>query len=350
MSKTIGVGLAGWGMAGRVFHAPLVFATPGLELAAVVERTGDTARRRYPGVAIVKDAESLFRRDDVELAVIATPNATHFELARAALLAGKHVVIDKPFTVSSGEARTLMELAKSKRRVLTVFQNRRWDGDFLTVSALVRAKRLGDLKEFASHFDRFRPELKPYAWRERPGPGAGLLYDLGPHLIDQALVLFGTPRSLSADIGTERVNCATDDRFEIALSYDALTVRLGAGMLAREPRPRFFLRGDAGSFVKYGLDPQEEALRRGETPPDKDWGAEGPGRWGTVEAADGGGVRRETVETIPGRYQEFYANVRAAIVDGVSVSVEPEQALETIRLIELAFESGRTGKNVEVHA
>lgn len=350
MSKAISVGLVGYGTAGRVFHAPLISSVPGLRLASVVERHGESSCERYPDVAVVKDAFELFRNEDIGLVVIATPNATHYDLARAALLSGKHVVVDKPFTVLSSDARQLIELAKSPQRILSVFQNRRWDGDFLTVLEIVRTQRLGRLVEFASSFDRFRPELRPNAWRERPGPGAGLLYDIGPHLVDQALVLFGMPNSLRADIRIQRDNGTTDDRFEVVLQYEALTVTLGAGMLAREPRPRFVLRGTRGSFVKHGLDPQEEALRRGGTPRDKGWGAEEPAHWGTIDMCDCPQGRRETVETLPGRYQAFYENVYDAIVNGAAPIVTPEQAQDAVRIVELAMESSREEKTVEVPA
>ncbi len=350
MAKVISVGLVGYGIAGRVFHAPLISSVHGLRLVSVVERHGETSRDRYPDVAVVKDAFELFRDEGIELVVIATPNTAHYELARAALLAGKHVVVDKPFTVLSSEARELIEFAKNQQRILSVFQNRRWDGDFLTVSEIVRAQRLGRLAEFASSFDRFRPGLKPGAWREQPGPGAGLLYDLGPHLIDQALVLFGMPKSLRADIRIERDNSTTDDRFEVVLKYETLAVTLGAGMLAREPRPRFMLRGTRGSFVKNGLDPQEDALRRGGTPHDRGWGVEEPARWGTIDTSDGPKGRRETVATLPGQYQSFYENVYDAIVNGAALVVTPEQARDVVRIIELAMESSREGRTVEVPA
>ncbi|HMD67228.1 MAG TPA: oxidoreductase [Chitinivibrionales bacterium] len=350
MSKVVSVGLVGYGMAGRVFHAPLISSVPGLRLVSVVERHGETSRERYPDVAVVKDAFELFYNEGIDLVVIAAPNAAHYELARAALLSGKHVVADKPFTVLSSEARELIDLAKNRHKILSVFQNRRWDGDFLTVSQIARTQRVGRLVEFASSFDRFRPGLKPGAWREQPGPGAGVLYDIGPHLIDQALALFGMPKSLRADIRIQRDSGTTDDQFEVVLQYEALAVRLGAGMLAREPRPRFLLRGTRGSFVKHSLDPQEDALRRGGTPRDKGWGVEEPARWGTIDTCESPDGRRETVETLPGRYQAFYENVYDAIVNGAALVVTPEQARDVVRIIELAMESSREGRTVEVPA
>ncbi len=350
MSRSVNVGLVGYGMAGRVFHAPVISAVPQLRLAAIVERHGDASRQRYPGVAVVKDASEIFGNKDIELAVIATPNATHFDLARAALLAGKHVVVDKPFTVASSDAQELVDLAKKAGRILTVFQNRRWDGDFLTVSEIVRAGRLGHLVEFESNFDRFRVRRKPGAWKEQPGPGSGLLYDIGPHLVDQALALFGSPTSLAADIRIERDKAETDDQFEIVLHYPGLKVTLEAGMLACEPRPRFRLNGTNGSFVKCGLDPQEEALREGASPAGADWGREGAGRWGTLTTGEGMRLRRETVETAPGRYSAFYENVYDAIVNGAGLCVKPEQGRAVIRIIERALQSSRDGLTVGLDA
>lgn len=281
---TINVGLVGYGMAGRVFHAPVIAAVAGLHLAKVMERRGETARERYPWVEIVKDAAAVFDDHRIDLAVIATPTASHFELAEQALSSGKHVVVDKPFTVSSDQARQLIELARRQNRLLSVFQNRRWDGDFQTVAQIVRQGLLGRLVEYESHFDRFRNTFSPErAWREQGGPGSGILFDLGSHLIDQAQVLFGLPQKLSADIRSQRQADKADDQFELVLRYDALKVTLKASLLAREPGPRFALHGTEGSFVKYGVDPQEDALKRGLFPGAADWGAEPEACWGTLK-------------------------------------------------------------------
>ena len=336
----IGVGLVGYGAAGRVFHAPVIGAVEGLRLRKVVERRAAESRARYPWVEVVREPEALFEDEAVELVVVATPNETHAGLARRALAAGKHVVVEKPFAVTSREADELVALAREAGRVLTAFHNRRWDGDFLTVRKLLDEGRLGRLREYESRYDRLREEPRPGAWRERPGPGSGLLYDLGPHLIDQALVLFGRPRAVEAAVRRQREFAQTDDFFDIALHYDAgPRVRLAAGMLAREPTPRFRLRGDAGAFVKYGLDPQEEALKAGRTPAGPGWGAEPPERWGTLTAgADGAGETR-AVETLAGRYQDFYRNVAAAIRGRAEPAVRAEEARDTVRVIELAFRS-----------
>ena len=274
MADEIGVGLIGYGMAARVFHAPVIESVPRLKLRKVVERSGDESRKRYPHVEVVRDADELLRDDEINLVVVATPNASHFDLARRSLLAGKHVVVEKPFTNTSAEALELIESARRQGRLLSVNHNRRWDGDFLTVREILKAGLVGRLVEYESHYDRFRDRPREGAWREEEGPGSGILFDLGSHLIDQALVLFGSPRAVTADVRRQREFARADDNFELLLDYDGLKVTLGAGMLVREPRPRFRLHGTEGSFVKHGMDPQEEALKRGLTPSAPDWGVE----------------------------------------------------------------------------
>lgn len=345
--RELKVGLIGYGMAGRVFHAPVIAAVPGLQLAKVVERRGQTARERYPWVEVVREAAALFEDEEIELVVVATPNASHFELARQALLAHKHVVVDKPFTLTSAEARELIELAHQQNRVVSAFQNRRWDGDFQTVSQIVKQGLLGRLVEYESHFDRFRNYFSPErAWRETAGPGSGVLFDLGPHLIDQAQVLFGLPRLVTADIRSQRQAGTADDQFELILHYDELKVTLKAGLLVREPGPRFAVHGTEGSFVKYGVDPQEEALKRGRSPRELEWGVEPPEQWGTLNTRIGGLHFQGKVETVPGCYPAYYENVRQAIRGEAALIVKPEEARETIRLIELAVQSNAEQRTV----
>lgn len=347
MADEIGVGLVGYGMAARVFHAPVITSVRGLRLRKVVERRSEESRARYPWVEVARDVDALLEDEAVELVVVATPNASHFELARRALAAGKHVVVEKPFTVTSEEADRLTELAGERRRVLSVFHNRRWDGDFLTVRRLLDAGLLGRLSEFESRFDRFRDRPRPGAWREEEGPGSGLLYDLGPHLLDQALVLFGRPRAVTADVRRQREFARADDSFEVRLDYDGLKVTLGAGMLVRGPVTRFALRGARGSFVKHGLDPQEEALKQGRTPSEPGWGEEPEEGWGTIDAEVGGLRLKGRVETAAGRYQAFYENVAAAVRGRAELAVKPDEAADTIRLIELAFRSSAEGRSVD---
>ncbi len=345
--RVVKVGLIGYGMAGRVFHAPVIVAVAGLQLAKVVERRGETARQRYPWVEVVREAAALFEDEAIELVVVATPNATHYDLARQALLARKHVVVDKPFTLTTEQAGQLIELARQQNKVLSVFQNRRWDGDFQTVSQIVRQGCLGRLVEYESHFDRFRNYFSPErAWREQGGPGSGVLFDLGPHLLDQAQVLFGLPQMLTADIRSQREVGKADDQFELILHYDHLKVTLKAGLLVREPGPRFALHGTEGSFVKYGVDPQEEALKRGLSPQEADWGLEPQAQWGTLNTQIDGLHFYGQVETIRGCYPAYYENVYQAITGQAGLIVKPEEARNTIRLIELALQSNAEKRTV----
>jgi len=344
----IPVGLIGFGVAARVFHAPVIEAVQGLKLTAVVERRGETAAQMYPGIRVYRDAESLLASGCVRLVVIATPNATHYELARAALATGHDVVVDKPFTLTSDEALELERLAEEKGRTLSVFHNRRWDGDFLTVRGLIERGDLGRVVRFESRFDRYRPQRRPNAWREAEGPGGGLLVDLGPHLADQALLLFGEPEAVAADIRIERDGAVTDDAFDLVLHYPRLRVFLGASMLACSPGPRFLVHGVQGSFVKYGLDPQEAALRAGARPGTGAWGEEPESAWGTLAVSGPeGAVEKRSVRTEPGDYRRYYENVRDALTGSAALAVTARDGYRAMRLLELARESCRRRAAVE---
>ena len=334
VNKPIGVGLIGYGMAGRVFHAPLIAAVPGLELTAIVQRSGDSARERYPAASIVRDVDALLADDRISLVVVATPTSSHHDLAARALEAGRHVVVDKPFTVTSEEGRELIELAGKKKRVLSVFHNRRWDADFLTVQRMLSgdALPLGRLVSFESRFDRYRNAPRPSAWRESTQPGSGVLYDLGSHLIDQALVLFGVPDRVVASVRRERDFGESDDAFDLWLEYSGFRATLHAGMLVRERTPRFVVRGTEATFIKNGLDPQEEALAAGHSPSESGWGGEARERWGTMMTDEG----EFEIESLPGDYRAFYANVRDAINGEAQLIVTAEQAMAVVEIIESA--------------
>ena len=344
MPSPLRVALIGFGLAGRAFHAPFIRTRSRLRLTHVVQRRGRDAGQVLPGVELATDIEQvLVPGAAVDLVVIATPNETHVPFARRALEAGKHVVVDKPMATTSAEGRALADYARSAGRLLAPYHNRRWDGDFLTVRELLGRGWLGELGVFESRFDRYRPAVRMDAWREHPGPGAGLLFDLGPHLLDQALELFGRPLALNATVETERAGAQVDDHFEIALDYGSFEVRLGAGMMARSPGPRFQISGTGGSYVKYGTDPQEDALRAGRLPDTEDWGREPPDCRGTLSATIDGLHVDGRLETRAGNYGRFYDNVCDAI-DGVApLAVDADRGVEVIRLIELAFESGRAG-------
>jgi predicted dehydrogenase len=344
----ISVGLVGFGVSGRVFHAPVIGAVSGLRLTGIVQRHGDSARRACPDVRIHRDLDSLLADDSIRLVVIATPNAAHHELARRCLLAGRDVVADKPLTVTSAEARGLAELAAARGRVLSVYQNRRWDGDFLTVERLIRSGALGRVVIFESRYDRYRAARRVEAWRESQGPGAGVLYDLGPHLLDQAMVLFGMPQAITADVRIERADAVVDDAFDILLGYPGLRVFLRATMLACSPAPRFLVYGAGGSFSKHGMDPQESVLRAGGSPASPGWGEEDETRWGTLACrGEDGSIVRRTVPTERGDYRRFYENVRDAI-DGVAgLAVTAEHSAEIVRLIELARQSSAQRRTLD---
>jgi predicted dehydrogenase len=337
----IKVGLIGYGMAARVFHIPLIQSVPSLTLKKIVQRRDNKTAENLSSAKLVRDTTALLQDDEIELVVIATSNSSHFDLARQSLLANKHVVVEKPFTTTAVQAQQLMDLAHQSNKLLSVHHNRRWDGDFQTVKKIVEGKLLGRLVEYESHFDRFRNTLRPGAWREEAEQGSGILFDLGSHLIDQALVLFGLPQMLTADIRIQRQQGKADDSFELMLHYDGLKVTLKAGMLAREPRPRFMLYGTEGAFVKYGLDPQEDALKKGLLPSQPNWGEEPRSQWGKLNTQLSGLHLEGQVETVVGAYQAFYHNIADAIAGRAPLMVKSEEAKKTIQIIELAMQSHR---------
>lgn len=340
----INVGLVGFGFAGRVFHAPIIAAVPGLRLRAILQRSGDDAAALYPQTQVVKSMEALLAIDDVRLIVIATPNTSHYPLARQSLLAGKDVVVDKPFTTTYREAAELVTLAKQHGRLLTVYQNLRCNGDFRTIRQLVQSGRMGRITLYEGHFDRYRPQTRPGAWRERPEPGSGVFFDLGVHLIDQAMVLFGTPEAITADIRIERDGAIVDDAFDVVLHYPRMRAMLRSSMIALAPDLRYIVRGEKAAFVKHGRDPQEEALRRGEFPRDDTWGTEPEENWGVLYTPkDDSGVNSDTIATLPGDYRLFYANVRDTILGKATIDVTHEQMLNVMAALHLAQESSRKG-------
>jgi scyllo-inositol 2-dehydrogenase (NADP+) len=351
MHEPIGVGVVGFGLAGRVFHTAVIQATPGLRLAAVVQRSGDDAKREYPEAHQARSVEEMLGDVGVQLVVIATPNYSHFELAEQCLRAQRHVVVDKPFTLGSGEAATLIRLARERKLVLTAYQNRRWDGDFQTVQQVMASGELGRLVSFESHIDRFRPQPRKDAWRESGGPGSGTLFDLGPHLVDQALTLFGKPETVTASVRAERDDAAADDAFDIILEYDRpqpMSVMLRATMTACTPGPRFVVRGTKGSFVKSGPDPQEEQLKSGMGFDTPGFGEEPEAAWGELKVCGSGGPVTRRVKTVRGDYRGFYENVRDVLEGKAQLAVTAEQAWRTTRLIELARESSGQGRRLKV--
>ncbi|WP_394821893.1 oxidoreductase [Pendulispora albinea] len=346
-AKPIGVGVVGFGLAGRVFHLPTVSAVPGLRVAAIVQRQGDEARAAYPQAKIVRSFDELLGDPDIELVVVATPNESHYALAERALLANKHVVVDKPFTTRTSEAERLASLSHERGRVLSVFQNRRWDGDYLTVRDLLAKGTLGRLATYEAYYDRFRPEVRN-RWKDQPGEGTGILYDLGPHLIDQALDLFGEPQSIDARVLRERDGAETNDAFELTLRYPNLRVQLGATLLAASPRPRFHLRGTRASFVKYGVDPQEAMLAAGDHYASPHWGEEPEDAWGTVFSVSTGDQSiHPPLATHRGDYRDYYRDIESAIRTGKRPAVTAEHGVRVMRVIEFALASSRERRELD---
>jgi scyllo-inositol 2-dehydrogenase (NADP+) len=362
---SIRTAVLGYGLAGKVFHCPFVHAVPGLDLTIIVQRTGEPARDRSPDAKLVRTVEEAFSAPDIDLIVVGLPSDTHFEMARRALEAGKHVVVDKPFAASSREARQLIDLAKAKGKILAPFHNRRWDCDFLTVRKILDEGSLGRVVEVFSSYDRFRPIQRPNTWKEAASPTTGILFDLGPHLVDQPLALFGPPTSVTASVREDRDQTNINDAIDITLAYHSTPQWPGrslryichATMLCAEPAPRFRVHGTHGSYVKNGLDPQENALLNlnAVPPPVGDpapWLPEPESAWGTLTLAT---ERREPVQvernvypSVTGDYRNFYLSVRDAIAAGKPLAVPSEDGFRTIRLLELAQQSSTEGRTIPI--
>ncbi|MBG2612741.1 oxidoreductase [Klebsiella oxytoca] len=338
MSDAIRVGLIGYGYASKTFHAPLISGTPGMTLAAVASSDENKVHADWPAMPVVSGPERILNDPNIDLEVIPTPNDTHFPLAKAALEAGKHVVVDKPFTVTLSQARELEALAKSGGRLLSVFHNRRWDSDFLTVKALINEGLLGEVGYFESHFDRYRPQVRN-RWREQGGPGSGIWYDLAPHLLDQVVNLFGLPVSMQVDLAQLRPGSQSTDYFHAVLAWPQRRVVLHGTLVAAAETARFIIHGSRGSYVKYGLDPQEERLKSGERLPQEDWGYDM--RDGVLTRAEGEDITEESWLTLPGNYPAYYAAIRDALNGSGTNPVPASQAIQIMELIEFGLESAR---------
>ena len=342
MTAVLKLGLMGYGFAGTTFHAPVIAHSGRTALSVIATSQAERAQADYPQARIVPDFESLLACEDINCVVIATPNDTHFALARQALLAGKHVVVDKPVTLSAAEATTLAQLAKERALLFAPFHNRRWDGDFLTLRALIDSGRLGRITHYTSHFDRFRPQI-PQRWREQAAHGGGLLFDLGPHLIDQAIALFGPPQSVSATLREQRERAEVPDYLHLQLSYPHCEVVLHASALAALAPPRFRVHGVAGSFVSEALDVQEDQLKAGMRPGNDGFGKNLPARLRTLH--DG----QETEEVLPthdGNYAGFYRALADTLLDGQPFPISPQDAVDVMTIIELALHSHASGQRL----
>jgi len=338
--QPIKTALCSFGMSGWVFHAPFIHLHEGFELYGVFERTKNLAAEKYPGIKTFRSLEEMLADDAIELVIVNTPNYTHFEYAKMALLAGKHVVVEKPFTNTVAEGEELVALAAKQNKKLSVYQNRRWDSDFKTVQDIVQQKLLGEVVEAEIHFDRFSEILSYKLHKETPGPGAGILYDLGPHLIDQALQLFGMPEAVFGDTTNLRPISKVDDYLELILFYNNLRVRLKSGYLVRELLAGYIFHGTKGSFIKPRADVQEADLQKGRDLADPDWGTEPETGKGLLHTdKDGQNVIREYISSQKGNYMFFYNGIYDALRNNKPLPVTAEEGLNVIRIIETATRS-----------
>lgn len=348
--EIINVAIVGYGLSGRVFHSTIIRSVEGFSISKVVTKDPAKeaqAKKDIKNVVVVQSINDVINDPNIHLVVICTPNTSHVQMAEEAIRNGKHVIVEKPFTVTSTEAEYLIELAQEFRVTLSVYHNRRFDGDYKTVLKIIDSGTLGRLVEIESHFDRFRNELKANEWRENDLPGSGVLFDLGSHLIDQIVHKFGMPLEVYADLAAQRFG-EVDDQFELILYYPALKVTLKSGSLVKEPLPRFILQGTKGAFVKFGLDVQEDALKAGHVPSKYEhvsiWGLEPESSWGILNTIH----ERKKIETLRGDYRTYYRNIYGAIQFGEPLLVEPEDGLNVIKVIESAIESNRLKKRITV--
>ena len=341
----IRVGLVGFGLAGRVFHAPLISSVSGFELVSVVERSSNEAEKRYPGIKTLRTLDELLADSSLNLIVIATPGSTHYDFARRALESGKHVVVDKPMAIHSAEIAQLAAFASSRKLLAVPFQNRRWDSDFLTLREVIHEGSVGRIVHLESRLDRWNPGATRKPWKNTPEEG-GLLLDLGTHLVDQALILFGQPLAVSAEVARERDGDGSNDAFTIRLRYAGHCVTLGANMLSSIPGFRYSLRGTCGSFRKNGVDPQEAALGKITRIESPTWGHEHISEWGIKHIDLDGGIDTETVESIPGDYRQFYIKLREALEAQAPPPATPTEAWRTARILEWAIQSSAERREI----
>jgi predicted dehydrogenase len=341
LNKPIAVALIGYGFAGRIFHAPLINATPGLALACIASSDAAKVHADFPAIEVVDDPMRAVTDPGTALVVIASPNDSHVPLARAALEAGKHVVVDKPFTPSLQGARQLAALVEREQRVLSVFQNRRWDSDFLAIRSAIDTGLIGDVKHFESRIERFRPQVRE-RWRERSGPGSGLWWDLGPHLVDQALHLFGLPDTVQATLAVQRDGGTTDDWAHVVLGFGSVRAVLHAGLLSAMPAARFVVHGTRGSAIKQQVDPQEAQLVNGVRPGDATWGVD------PDDLVVHDGETRSRVPTPRGDQSRFYAELCEALQGRGPNPVTPAEAVAVTAVLEAAVQSASQGRTMSL--
>lgn len=347
--KPIRTALCGFGLSGRVFHAPFLKVSPRYNLTAILERTKNESKKSFPEVKIFRNIDELLRDEEIELVIVNTPNSTHFEFAREALKAGKHVVVEKPFTITVREGIQLKKLADKKGKILSVYQNRRYDSDYRTIKKLLNKGYLGKLAEVEMRFDRYKLHPGNKMHKETPGPGTGNLYDLGSHLLDQAIQLFGMPVEIFADIDIIREDSRVDDYFEVLLFYPSLRVRIHSTYLAMKELPGYVFFGTTGSFVKPKTNIQEERLSLGELPVGKSWGAEPQNEYGILSQLRGKRKTEKRIISEKGNYMDYYNQLYTSIREGGRVPVTAEDGMKVIHLIELAYKSSRQKKILPVN-
>ncbi|PTN09194.1 putative dehydrogenase [Mangrovibacterium marinum] len=340
--------IASYGMSGMVFHGPSLKANPDFEVRSILERSKNRSAALFSEATIVRNYAALLDDPRIKLVVVNTPDYLHYEMCKQALLAGKHVVVEKPFTQTVEQANELIALANEKGLVLTVYQNRRWDGDFLTVKKIITEGLLGRLVEFESHFDRYRNFIQADTWKEEGIDRVGVLYNLGSHAVDQALNLFGMPGAVTAHLATLRTGGRVPDYYDIRLQYDGFAALLKSSYLVREPGPRYSLHGTLGSYQKWGIDPQEEALKAGQLPGGSGWGEEPESAWGMLHTEKDGQPIRQKMETIRGNYALFYENVYGAITNGESLLVKPEESRDCLRVLEACLLSDQEQRTIRL--
>ncbi len=347
--QIIKTALCSYGMSGTLFHAPFIHLHKGFELYGVWERTKKIAAQKYPAIKSFDTYEELLNDRAIELVIVNTPNYTHFNFAKKALLAGKNVIVEKPFCITVKECDELIALAKEKNKLLSVYQNRRYDSDFKIIRKVVNENLLGDIVEAEFHFDRYKEDVGPKEHKETPGPGTGLVYDLGSHLIDQALCLFGKPQSIFADITIARKVSMVDDYMELLLFYPFLRVRVKGSYVVREPLPSYVLHGTKGSFIKPRTDVQEMALQSGLAPDTKDWGKEPENEKGFLHTEKEGEIIREFIPAEEnGNYMEYYNGIYESLISGTDLPVSAEDGRRVIEIIEKAYQSCKEKKIIEI--
>ena len=354
MASIIRTGIIGYGLSGRVFHAPFIDVVEGFELTKISTSNPERVQmisERYPQTVVVPNPQNIIEDPEIDLVINTSPTVDHARWAREALLAGKHVMLEKPFTASVKEADELIEIAKRNEKILTVYHNRRFTSDAKTVKKLLNSGLLGEIHDYEAHFDRYRNEPRPQnrgGWREKALPGSGIFFDLGAHLIDQSLHFFGMPQAVTAQIKTQREFTNADDHFDVRLHYPSLTATLKAGMLCKISGPTFQIHGTNGSYIKYGLDVQEAMLDAGSIPQGDDWGREPENIWGTINTEYNGMKIIGKIESESGDYREYFENLRDAIRGKAEIAVTPEEARNVIRIIELAFRSSAEKRTITV--